>query len=182
MIINYASANEYPKSIISIDDIPLNNVHKFEYLGCYIDYLEPNSDDSEINLRIQMASVKFNEMSNLMQNFQINLKTRVKFLNSFVRSRLTYACQNWNITQSQFDCIDATYRMFLKRMVRNGLKRSYVAHVIRMSVHRNVKKLTFNNDTYRRRGRPVKSLVDQVVENKNVTIDRFCNLALQRKR
>ena len=51
-----------------------------------------------------------------------------------------------------------------------------------MSVHRNVKKLTFNNDTYTRRGRPVKSLVDQVVENENVTIDRFCNLALQRKR
>ena len=63
--------------------------------------------------------------------------------------------------------------------VRNQ-QRSYVAHVIRMSVHRNVKKLTFNNDTYTRRGRPVKSLVDQVVENENV--DRFCNLVLQRKR
>ena len=69
-----------------------------------------------------MASVKFGELSNLLQNFQINLKTRIKFLDSFVRSRLTYACQNWNTTQYQLDRIDVTYRMFLRRMVRNGMK------------------------------------------------------------
>ena len=39
----------------------------------------------------------------------------------------------------------------------------------------------FNDDTYTRRGPPVKSLVDLVIENENVTYDRFCNLALQRK-
>ena len=217
MIINHDATNEYPKSIVYIDGTPLNNVQKFKYLGCYVDYLEPNSGDAEINHRIQMASVKFSELSNLLQNFQINLKTRVKFLDSFVRSRLTYACQNWNTSQNQLDRIDATYRMFLRRMVRNGMKhvnekendfrmvlsnvrlheicgtkdvsvfirnqqRSYMAHVIRMNVHRNVKKLTFNDDTYTRRGRPAKLLVDLVIENEDVTLDRFCNLALQRKR
>ncbi|XP_066925851.1 uncharacterized protein [Clytia hemisphaerica] len=219
MIINgeNPNTNEYPATIISIDGSPLKNVQKFKYLGCHIDYLEPNSGNVEINNRIQISSVKFNELSNLLQNFQINLKTRVKFLNSFVRSRLTYACQNWNITQNQYDRIDATYRMFLRRMIRNGMKhvnevendfrmmisnvrlheicdtkdvsvfiknqqRNYVAHVIHMQVNRNVKKLTFNDDKYTKRGRPVRSLMEQVMANENLGIDGLCNDALKRRK
>ena len=179
--------------------------------------MEPNSGDAEINHRIQISFLKLNELSNLLQNFQINLKARVKFLNRFVRSRLTYACQNWNITQTQFDRIDATYRTFLRRMIRNGMKhvneaendfrmlisnvrlheicgtmdvsvfiknqqRNYVAHVIRMSVHRNVKKLTFNDDKNTRRGRPVRSLLEQVMANENLSVDGMCNFALKMKR
>ena len=64
----------------------------------------------------------FTEMSNLLQKFQINFKTRVKFLNGFVRSRLTSSCQNLNITKHQQDRIDTTNGSFLRRMVRNGLK------------------------------------------------------------
>jgi len=60
---------------------------------------KPNTGDIEVNHRIQMAqAIKFATMSNLLQNSRIILKTRIKFLNSFVRSRLTYACQNWNLT------------------------------------------------------------------------------------
>ncbi|XP_066919456.1 uncharacterized protein [Clytia hemisphaerica] len=219
MILNHdiLGVDEYPKSIVSINDTPLNNVPKFKYLGCYIDYLDPNTGDAEINHRIQMASVKFSQMSNLLQNFHINLKTRVKFLNSFIRSRLTYSCQNWNINQKQFDRIDTAYRTFLRRMVRNGMKHvnekendfrmvisnarlleicgtkdvslfiksqqsKYIAHVIRMCIDRNVKRLTFNDDKYTRKGRPVKSLLECVMVNENVSVDGFCNLALQRKK
>ena len=215
MIINYDATNAiaYPETITSIDGTPLNNVRKFKYLGCHIDCIEPSTGDTEINHRIQVAMLKFTEMSNLLQNFQINLKTRVKFLNSFVRSRLTYSCQNWNLTKHQQDRIDTTYRRFLRRMVRNGLKhvnelendfrmvisndhlnaicgvedvsifvkdqqRKYIAHVVRMKIHRNVKKLTFNDDTSKKRGRPVKSLIDQVTDGMNVDVDRFCNYAL----
>ena len=41
----------------------------------------------EINHRIQMAYAKFATMTNLIQNSKIHLNTRVKVLNSFVRSR-----------------------------------------------------------------------------------------------
>ena len=53
----------------------------------------------------------------------IHIKTRIKFLNSFVRSRLTYACQNWAITQQQLKKIDSAYSTFLRKMVRNGFRR-----------------------------------------------------------
>ena len=38
----------------------------------------------------------------------------------FVRSRLTYSCQNWNLTTAQFVKLDITYRTLLRRMVRRG--------------------------------------------------------------
>ena len=44
-------------------------------------------------------------------------------MDSFVRSRLTYSCQNWNLNQAQFDRLDVTYRRFLRRMVRGGFKK-----------------------------------------------------------
>ena len=50
-------------------------------------YDEPNTGDSEINQRIQLSQSKFAEMLNLLQNFSINLRTRVMFLNSVVCSR-----------------------------------------------------------------------------------------------
>ena len=138
------------------------------------------------------------------------------FLNSFVRSRLTYACQNWNLTKLQYDRLDVTYRVFLRRMVRGGFRfrderngdfryvvtndhlhqicgtsdlnmfvklqqRNYALHVVRMSVDRNVKCLMFNNDKCVRRGRPLRSLLDQVTDNENVSIDQMCNIALGKK-
>ena len=106
MIINFREEAEYPESIITLREIPLKNVTDFRYLGCCIKYNEPNTGETEVNQRIQMSQSKFAEMSNLLQNFSIYLRTRVMFLNSFVRSRLSYACQNWNLTQSQYDRLD----------------------------------------------------------------------------
>ena len=85
-------------SITKLRGVDLKNVSMFRYLGAYINCKEPNTGDSEINQRIQLACAKFAELSNLLQNFHINLRTRILFLNCFVRTRLTYACQNWCLT------------------------------------------------------------------------------------
>ena len=124
MIINHKclQSNEYPSSIVTLKDKPLNNVKEFKYLGSYLYHNEPSTGDIELNHRIQMANGKFSELLNLFQNYKINLHTRIKFLNSFVRSRLTYSCQNWNIKSSQYERIDVVYRLFLRRMVRGGFR------------------------------------------------------------
>ena len=114
---------EYHTSIINLRNIRLLNSSEFKYLGSYLSHSEPSTGDIEINHRIQMAYNKFASMSNLLQNRHIFLKTRVKFLNSFVRSRLTYSCQNWNLTLRQYEKLDVTYRNLLRRMVRGGFKR-----------------------------------------------------------
>ena len=137
------------------------------------------------------------------------------FLNSFVRSRLSYACQNWNLTELQYDRLDVTYRVFLRRMVCGGFRfrdeingdyryvisniqlhqicgtsdlslfirsqqRNYAMHIVRMSLERCVKCLMFNDDKYVKRGRPTRSLLDQVIDN-DVSIDQLCNIALGKK-
>ena len=92
----------------------------FRYLRAYINCQELNT--GEINQRIQLACVKFAVLSNLLQNFHINLRTRILFLNCFVRTRLTHAFHNWCLTTNQLDRLDITYRTFLRRMARNGFK------------------------------------------------------------
>ena len=96
---------------------------EFRYLGAGLHHEEPNTGEVELNHRIQLANSKFAEMSNLLQNHKIHLRTRIKFMDSFVRSRLTYSCQNWNLNQAQFDRLDVIYRRFLRRMVRGGFKK-----------------------------------------------------------
>lgn len=219
MIINYkyTQSEEYPSSIITLRNTSINNVKQFKYLGSYLHNDEPSTGDVEVNHRIQLANVKFAELSNLLQNFRIKISTRILFFNSYVRSRLTYSCQNWNLNINQYEKLDVTYRIFLRRMVRGGFKRlhenendfrlkysnmkihqicgtkdvsefikkqqnSYAAHLIRMNLGRNVKKLTFNDDIYSKSGRPVPSLLEQVVSNNNTTVDAFCNIAISKKK
>ena len=155
-------------------------------------------------------------MSNLLQNFCINLRTRILFLNSFIRNRLVYACQCWNINLYQMNLLEVTYRPFLRRMIRGSFRFidkqnndygyqisndqlqdicgtgnlsifvqrqqfSYATHIVCMPLSRSTKLLMFTNDHNTRRGRPVKTLLDHVLKNTNMTVDQFCTLALSKK-
>ena len=64
--------DEYPDTIISLRNVPLQNSTEFKYLGSYISQNEPNTEDIEINHRIQMAYAKFTTMANLLQNSKIH--------------------------------------------------------------------------------------------------------------
>ena len=216
MIINHSTEIDYPSSIVNLNGRDLTNVSEFKYLGAYLHYDQPNTGERELNHRIQLATAKFAQMSNVLQNFSINLRTRILFLNSYVRSRLVYCCQNWNLNSQQIDRLDVVYRMFLRKMVRGGFKcideagndfrlrinnarlheichtsdvsnfvrsqqYNYAAHVTRMAMTRTTKLLMFNDDHYTKKGRPVKTLMNQVVEQNNITLDRFCSLAMSKK-
>ena len=213
MVLN---SNETPDTVVSLGNICLKNVNIFKYLGANIDAIQPSTGDSEINHRIQLACIKFAEMSNLLQNFHINLRTRTTFFNCFIRSRLTYSCQNWSLTATQFERLDTTYRTFLRRMVRNGFKQvdrdsndfrlmisndalhttcgtrdvshfiktqqsNYASHITRMSYERSLKQLMFNDDVYTKRGRSTRSLIEQVIHDRNISIDQFCALSINRR-
>ena len=59
MILNYNQAEDYPPTITTLDNIPIDNVKVFTYLGCHIRYDEPTTGESKINLRIDLAENKF---------------------------------------------------------------------------------------------------------------------------
>ena len=77
-------------NVSKTESMSLNST-EFKYIDSFISQNKPNMGDIEINHRIQMAYAKFATMTNLIQNSKIHLNTRVKVLNSFVRSRLTHA-------------------------------------------------------------------------------------------
>ena len=127
MIVNYDHLNNdcttYPKTICTLRNTPVENVTRFRYLGDEIKFDEPATGDAEVELRIEVAENKFYELSKKFLNQKIHLKTRVKILNSIVRSRLTYSCQTWNLTARQENRMNSAYTGMLRKMVKGGYRR-----------------------------------------------------------
>ena len=123
MILNYNHIIEYPSTIASLERISIDNVKAFPYLGCLIRYDQVTTGEAEMNLRIDSAENKFYQHGKKFMNRRILLTTRVKLLNSLVRSRLTYGCQVWTMTKEQMERINSTYMSMIRKMVRNGFRR-----------------------------------------------------------
>ena len=128
MILNFQYATavtqmEYPKTISSLGNTPVENVKKFRYLGDDIKFDEPSTGDADVNLRIDLAEAKFYELGKKLMNYRIRIKTRIQILNSMVRSRLTYSCQTWNLTSRQKDRVNSTYTTILRKMIKGGYRR-----------------------------------------------------------
>ena len=217
MIFNFELIKEhydnmcYPESIVELDNIAIENVITFRYLGDEIKHDEPSTGDAEMNLRISLAQAKFYEIIKNLTNHKIYLKTRVLVFNSLVRSRLTYSCQTWNANQTQMNKINSIYIGMLRKLVWNGSKTenfkyvitneeiieichtedihkfverqqsSYLAHLARQSNSCLTKRLLFNDDKQTKIGRPIETLEDKVIKAAQVSKDAFYKSALSRR-
>lgn len=123
MIFNFPNDAEYPEKIAQIANENIANVKSFRFLGSEIRYDQPNTGDTEIELRIDCAESKFYQYSKKFFNHDIALKTRTKIFDALVRSRLVYACQTWSLTVRQLQRIKASYMGMLRKMTRNGYRR-----------------------------------------------------------
>merc|ERR1711894_106712 len=88
-----------------------------------VKYNEIGTGDTEILSRIQAAKNKFMEYERLFKNQNLTLRTRMRYFDCFVRSRLTYGCQTWILTQQQYDRLEACQRKLIRHMIRGGFKR-----------------------------------------------------------
>ena len=124
MILNHQYLNtDYPTSIAIVNGKNIENVKVFKYLGCQLSYNEPSTGNSELELRIDTAEKKFYELGKKLMNHKIMLSTRLKIFNALIRSRLTYACQIWNLTKRQFNHINSTYMSMIRKMIKGGYRR-----------------------------------------------------------
>lgn len=80
MIINF-KGNEYPPSIIKINNDAIENVTHFTYLGAVISHSEPGMSDKELERRIGLFHNKFAELKKLLCNYHLRLCIRMKFCN-----------------------------------------------------------------------------------------------------
>ena len=113
----------YPENILSINGFLLNNVKHFKYLGVWNTYNDIHIGEKEVNNRKNSANGAFAQHRKMLGNKNIHLATRVMFMNSLVRSRLTYGCHAWRPTQSEMSKLSSRYKYFLRCMVYNGFKR-----------------------------------------------------------
>ena len=116
MIYNCQTA-AYPESTVSLNDKLIANNETFRFLGSMINRKEIGTGNVELNNRISSAKGKFYEYKKVLQNPRVNILTKMVYFNALIRSRLTYACSSWHLTEAQFNKIDAAQRKMLRQMI-----------------------------------------------------------------
>ena len=111
----------------------ISNSRTFKYLGTKISYDQPNAGDDEVNHRKLQANIAFNKHRKVLKNYRILLPTRVQLLDSLVRSKLTYNCQTWPLTEKQTNTMNAQYVRYLRELVRNGTARKENSYSLKMT-------------------------------------------------
>ena len=123
---------KYPENIITLKttketgettDFNIKNSVDFKYLGAYSQQDDSSIGSSELDNRITSATCKFYELKHFFRNHKIHLQTRIKYLHSLVRSRLTYLSAGWTITKVQLEKLDSCYIRFLRNMIKGGWQR-----------------------------------------------------------
>lgn len=109
-------------SLVLLNDMPIENVTKFSYLGHCISSMY-NDHASLITQRIASAFSKFNELKHVLTDRRIRLKTRVKFLTACVRSRLTFSVQACLLKAAEITKLESVWTNLLRKLVRNGFQR-----------------------------------------------------------
>ena len=77
MLFNFDEETTAKKSLFSINDEVIKNVRKFTYLGHKITNTDvADYDTSSLDHRISLAKMKFQELKKVLQDREIDIKTR----------------------------------------------------------------------------------------------------------
>ena len=71
-----------------------------------------------------MGLSKFSSLKNVLCDNRIQMETRLRYLNCFVRSRLTYSAATWDLSKAQYQKIESVWCRLLRRMINKGFKRN----------------------------------------------------------
>ena len=130
MCFNVPSNIKDSESLISLGNETIENVQKFTYLGHTLSNDETNQS-AFLSHRISSAYAKWNELKSVLTDKRIFMKTRVKFLNACVRSRLTYSVQSGFLNSTEIIRLESIWMNFLRRLIRNGFQRENVPQAAR---------------------------------------------------
>ena len=115
--------NNVIDSGLTLNGIPIKQVENFKYLGTWI--TNDGKCDKEIKTRIAMAKETFYKLSNIFQNHNIRLSTKLNVLNTYVFSILLYASECWTMSTTMTKKLEAAEMWFYRRILRI----SYTKHI-----------------------------------------------------
>jgi exonuclease III len=136
MIMNKEETSNNLQSSISLNNVPLEQVSRFKYLGSWI------SDDAkceeDIRARVGMAKAAFWQNKEIMRR-NIRLSTKIRILNCYVFSILNYGCESWTWNKSMRKKVDAfemwCYRRMLKISWKDKVTNKEVLHRMQTELH-----------------------------------------------
>lgn len=79
---------------------------------------EDGKCDQEIRKRIGMAKAAFEKLGSILKNNKLSMSVKLRILNCYVFSILTYGSECWTISQSMEKRLEAAEMWFLRRMMR----------------------------------------------------------------
>src|SRR2546425_5223345 len=90
MIMNGTAKRKGMQRLITLNNVPLEQVSRFKYLGSWI--TEDARSEEDIRARVGMAKAAFWQNKELMRS-NIRISTKMKILNCYVFSVLDYGCE-----------------------------------------------------------------------------------------
>ena len=162
LILNYQGTKEnYPKSIVTIQNINIDNISTFKYLGVKLNNTEIDTGKTEIQYRINTANYKFRELKHVFTNLSIKFSIRIMFYNAYVRSRLCYLCGLWCISDKIRRTIHKTHINHLRSMISGGWRRKGGTRDMQDEVGFNFARVYSNEKIYKiAKTEPVLEFVD----------------------
>ncbi|XP_042883267.1 uncharacterized protein LOC122260182 [Penaeus japonicus] len=119
-----------PQCMLHVGTYKIQQVEKFNYLGSLI--TDDGKCDREIKKRIGMAKDAFQKLGKILKDRKMPTDTKLRVLDCYVNSILTYGCECWTISTQMERRLEAVEMWFLRRIFRI----SWVDHVSNEAVLR----------------------------------------------
>ena len=115
---------------ITVHGNTLEQVDRFVDLGSL--FTSDGRCEQDVGQRIAIAKSAFPSLEKVLQNRNINIQLRSRFLKCYVWSTLLYGSEAWRLSLKMLIKLETTEMWFLKRMQRI----SYTEHVTNVEVLR----------------------------------------------
>ena len=139
--------NTSVKGDIKINEVPIEEVTSFTYLGSIID--GSGGTISDVKARIGKARVAFQQLKSVWRSGNISTKTKLRIFNSNVKSVLLYGSETWNLTKQ----IVSKLQSFINGCLRKILKIHWPDTIRNVVLWRRTRQQPIDREIKRRRWR-----------------------------
>lgn len=106
-----------PTPVIKVDDISLEVVEQFQYLGSLLS--QNMKIDLEVEHRIQAASVAFGKLwRRVFGDHDIRLRTKISVYKAVIIPTLLYGAEAWTVYRRHMQLLDMFHQRCLRRILR----------------------------------------------------------------
>lgn len=114
-ILTTSKTEEFARNTITLNNIPLERVSTFKYLGSII--TSDSRCTPDIKCRIAIAKKAFHNKKHLLTS-RISKNVKKKFIKTYIWSIALYGCETWTMTQRDREILEAFEMWCWRRMER----------------------------------------------------------------